>query len=317
MKALSVKKKNQSNSAGKSILLDIFKQRDYYILLIPFMAFLVIFRYAPMYGLTLAFKDYKIREGILGSPWAGFKYFEQLFGAFSFQEVLGNTIIISLMKLFLCFPVAIILALFINEIRNSKVKKGFQTVSYLPHFISWVIAAAIIRDVLALNGPINQIVEFFGGEAIYFLAEPGCFRWVLLLTNIWKTCGWNSIVYIAAITGIDQELYEAAEIDGASRFQRIWHITLPSIRPTIITLFILEIGHLLAAGFDQIFNLYSPIVYSVGDVLDTYTYRQGIIQQNYSYATAAGLFTNVIGFILVVISNKVVKKLNDGEGGLW
>lgn len=287
------------------------------MLLLPFLAFIIIFKYAPMYGITLAFKDFKIRYGIIGSPWAGFKYFEQLFNSFSFYEVLRNTIVISIEKLIFCFPAPIILAIFINEIRNDRIKKVFQTFSYLPHFISWIIAASFVSDIFALNGPINTVITALGGDKIYFMADTRYFRSVLITSNIWKTVGWSSIVYIAAITGINQGLYEAAEIDGAKKMHLIWHITLPGIRTTIITLFILEVGKIMSAGFDQIYNLYSPAVYSVADVIDTYTYRQGIEQTNYSYATAAGLFQNVIGFILVIISNVVVKRLSDGEEGLW
>lgn len=295
----------------------IFKMRSYYFLLVPFLVFIIVFKYIPMYGVTLAFKDFRILDGIMGSPWAGLKYFRQLFQSFSFWEVLRNTLVISFGKLLLCFPVPIILSLFINEIRNERVKKTFQTFTYLPHFISWVIAASFLSDVLALKGPLNAIIQALGGTPVYFLADTGYFRWVIIISAIWKTCGWSSIVYIAAITGIDQQLYEAAKVDGAKRMKQIWHITLPGIKPTIITLFILEVGKIMSAGFDQIYNLYSPAVYKVADVLDTFTYRQGLVSGNYSFATAAGLFQNVIGFLLIIISNQVVNKLSDGEEGLW
>ncbi len=295
----------------------IWKMRVYYLLFLPFLAFIIIFKYIPMYGATLAFKDFRVLEGILGSPWVGFKYFNQLFSAASFREVLRNTLIISLEKLLFGFPVPIILALFINEIRNEHVKKTFQTFSYLPHFISWVIAASLVTDVLSLNGPVNTVIQALGGESVYFMADTRYFRPVLILSSIWKGCGWSSIIYIAAITGIDPELYEAAKVDGAKKLQQIRSITLPCIRTTILTVFILDIGGIMSAGFDQIYNLYSPVVYKVADVLDTYTYRQGLEQNNYSYATAAGLFQNGVGFILVIISNYVVKKLSDGEEGLW
>lgn len=300
-----------------NLLRRIWKMRAYYLLLLAFLAFIVIFKYLPMYGLTLAFKDFKIRYGIMGSPWTGLKYFKQLFNSFSFYEVLRNTIVINLERLIFCFPAPIILAIFINEIRNDRVKKTFQTFSYLPHFISWIIAASFVDDIFALNGPINTIIQLLSSEKIYFMADTRYFRGVLILSNIWKSVGWSSIVYIAAIAGIDHGLYEAAEVDGAKKLQMIWHITLPGIRSTIITLFILEIGKIMSTGLDQIYNLYSPAVYSVADVLDTYTYRQGIEKTNYSYATAAGLFQNLIGFILVIFSNVFVKKLSDGKEGLW
>lgn len=295
----------------------IYKMRIYYLLLLPFLAFIVLFKYIPMYGVTLAFKDFRILDGIMGSPWSGLKYFRQLFQSYSFWEVLRNTLIISFGKLLFSFPAPIVLALFINEISRERVKKVFQTFTYLPHFISWVIAASFLTDVLALGGPINALIQVFGGSPIYFLADTRYFRWVVIISAIWKNCGWSSIVYIAAITGIDQQLYEAAKVDGAGKLKQIWHITIPGIRPTIITLFILEVGKVMSAGFDQIWNLYSPAVYNVGDVLDTFTYRQGLVSGNYSFATAAGLFQNLIGFILIIISNMVVRKLSDGEEGLW
>lgn len=205
------------NRQRPCLLRQIWKMRAYYMLLLPFLAFIIIFKYAPMYGITLAFKDFKIRYGIIGSPWAGFKYFEQLFNSFSFYEVLRNTIVISIEKLIFCFPAPIILAIFINEIRNDRIKKVFQTFSYLPHFISWIIAASFVSDIFALNGPINTVITALGGDKIYFMADTRYFRSVLITSNIWKTVGWSSIVYIAAITGINQGLYEAAEIDGAKK----------------------------------------------------------------------------------------------------
>ncbi len=313
-------KKRNGEITGKSngsFAKRVYKNRMYYLLILPFLIFLLVFNYAPMYGLTLAFKDFRVLDGIMGSPWAGLKYFRQLFNGFSFKEVLENTIVISLMNLFFGWPVPIILAIFICEIRSGRVRKAFQTVSYLPHFISWVIAASLIEEMFSLNGPINAIIQGLGGNTVYFMADPKYFRWILVLTGIWKGCGWSSIIYVSAIMGIDQDLYEAARIDGANKLQEIWHITLPGMRSTIIILFIMKIGGLLSDNFDQIYNLYSPSVYSVGDVIGTYTYRQGIVENNYSYATAAGLFQNVIGFMLVMISNIVINKLSDGEEGLW
>lgn len=301
----------------KGLLKRIYNMRAYYMLLLPFLVLIIIFAYFPMYGLTLAFKDFRVIDGIMGSPWAGLKYFKQLFSGFSFKEVLGNTITISLMHIVVGWPIPIILAIFICEIKNQRVRKTFQVISYLPHFISWVIAASLIEEMLSLSGPLNSIIQSLGGEATYFMADSRYFRWVLVLTGIWKGCGWSAIIYIAAIMGIDQEQYEAARIDGARKMQEIWHITLPGIRSTIITLFIMKIGGLLADNFDQVYNLYSPSVYSVADVIGTYTYRQGIIDNNYSYATAAGLFQNVVGFILVIISNFMVDRLSSGEEGLW
>lgn len=299
------------------LLRDAWKMRVYYVLLLPFLAFIIAFKYLPMYGISLAFKDFKILKGIGGSPWVGFKYFKQLFESFSFFEVLRNTLIISFEKLIFCFPAPILLALFINEVKMPFAKKAFQTCSYLPHFISWIIAATLIEDLFSLNGPVNAVNVLLGGKPVYYMASTSAFRPILIVSAIWKNAGWNSIIYLAAISGIDPGLYEAATIDGANKRQTIWHITLPCIRLTIITLFILEIGKIMFAGFDQVYNLYSPAVYSVGDVLDTYTYRQGLQSNNYSYATAAGLFQNLIGFLLVVVSNAFVSRLSDGEASIW
>ena len=255
--------------------------------------------------------------GPFGSPWCGLNNFEKLFRTPDFIRIMRNTFALCFWKILIGFPVPILLALLINEVGNRIFQRTVQTVVYLPHFISWIIAASFISDILSLRGPINTLIGQLGGDPVYFMAETKWFQPILVLSAIWKNSGWSSIVYIAAITGIDQDLYEASSIDGAKKLQQIWFITLPCIRTTIITLFILEVGKIMSAGFDQVYNLYSPVVYSVGDILDTYTYRQGIVKSNYSYATAAGLFQNVIGFILVIASNVTVKRLSDGEEGLW
>ena len=291
--------------------------RFYYLLLVPFLACIIIFKYNPLYGITLAFKDFKILKGIAGSPWAGFKYFEQLFNTASFWKVLKNTLILSGYGLVISFPMPILLALFINEIRNDRIKKTFKTITYLPHFISWVVAASLFKEIFGLIGPVNEVIAALGGDKIYFMTDTSSFRGLLVATNIWKGVGWGTIVYVAAIAGIDPNLYEAAEMDGAKKLQKIWHITIPCIRGTIITLFILRVGNLMESSFDQIYNLYSPAVYEVADVLDTFTYRKGLEDMQYSFATAAGLFQNGIGFILVIVSNWVVRKLSSGEEGLW
>ena len=311
------KSKVSSQNFIKSWKTDLRRNGEIYLVALPVILFFILFHYKSMYGVIIAFKNFSPTKGIMGSDWVGFKYFERIFKAHSFLEVLRNTLVISSMKLIFTFPMPIILAVFINEIRNERMKKLFQTFSYLPHFISWVIAASLITELVSLNGPINAIIEFFGGNPIFFRVSKEHFRGLLVVTDIWKGVGWGSIVYVAAITGIDQQLYEAARIDGAKKLQEIWHITLPSIRPTIITLFIFAVGGLMSAGFDQIYNLYSGAVYEVADVLDTFVYRNGIGDGNYSYATAAGLFQNVIGFALLIVTNFIVKKLSDGEEGIW
>ena len=301
----------------KTLLL-MYKYRYYYLLLLPVIAYFIIFHYIPMYGVTLAFKDFNMRLGILKSPWAGLSYFQRLFGSNKFWEVCINTLVISTMKLAFCFPAPIILALLINEIRNPKFKKIVQTVSYMPHFISWVVLAGIIIELLSPSrGAVNYIVTFFGGKPIYFLTEPSMFRWIVVITAMWQSVGWGTIIYLAAIAGIDITQYEAAYIDGANRFQVIRRIVLPSILPVISIVFILNLGGILNAGFDQIFNLYNPMVYKTGDIIDTYVYRVGLVDMEYSFSTAVNLFKNVIGLILVLSTNFVVRRIGDGENALW
>lgn len=289
-----------------------------YALLIPAVLVIYVFHYRPMYGITLAFKNYRILKGIKGSPWAGLKYFDQLFGAFSFWEVIRNTVVISLEHLIFGFPMPIILALFLNEMRNQKLKKVFQTISYLPHFLSWVILGGIVRNLVSPQyGIINYLITMLGGKPIYFLTSAKWFRPILIVSSIWAGVGWGSIIYLAGISGIDPQLYEAAVLDGAGKLKCIWHVTLPGIRALITIQLVMSMSNILNAGFDQVFNLYSPAVYSIGDILDTYTYRQGVISGNYSYSTAAGLFKNVVGFIMVTIANFVASKVNEGEGRIW
>lgn len=283
---------------------------------IPVIAYYLIFKYAPMYGVVLAFKDYSIRKGILGSPWVGFTVFEELFATHTFVRAFRNTVIISLLRWVFGFPMPIILALMLNELKNLRFKKTMQTISYLPHFLSWIILTGLFTQLLSpTNGPINYIISLLGGKPIYFLADNAWFRSTMVITGIWKEIGWGSIVYLATIAGIDTELYEAAECDGATRWQKMFRITLPLMKPTIVILLIMNCGSILEAGFDQIFNFYNSAVYETGDIIDTYVYRRGIGDMEYSISTAVGLFKNVIGFILVTGTNFIAKRL--GEGGIW
>ena len=300
------------------LLKEIVKNKYNYLFFLPAAAIIIIFNYIPMYGITIAFKDFMIRKGILGSPWIGFYQFERLFISQKFWQVFGNTIIISLLKLLFGFPAPVILAIFINEIRNVRFKKAVQTISYLPHFLSWVVVAGMLMDLLSpSHGVINYVIQMFGGTPIYFMAEPKYFRGILVVTDIWKEIGWATIIFLAAIAGIDQEQYDSAYIDGANRFQVMRHITFPSILSVVTVVFILRLGKLLNAGFDQVFNLYNDAVRTTGDIIDTYVYRQGIIDMNYSYSTAVSLFKNVIGLVLVLGSNIVIRKMSHGENGLW
>lgn len=283
---------------------------------IPVIAYYLIFKYAPMYGIVLAFKDYSIRKGILGSPWVGFTVFEELFATHTFVRAFRNTVIISLLRWVFGFPMPILLALMLNELKNLRFKKTMQTISYLPHFLSWIILTGLFTQLLSpTNGPINYIISLLGGKPIYFLADNAWFRSTMVITGIWKEIGWGSIVYLATIAGIDTELYEAAECDGATRWQKMFRITLPLMKPTIVILLIMNCGSILEAGFDQIFNFYNSAVYETGDIIDTYVYRRGIGDMEYSISTAVGLFKNVIGFILVTGTNFIAKRL--GEGGIW
>ena len=283
---------------------------------IPVIAYYLIFKYAPMYGIVLAFKDYSIRKGILGSPWVGFTVFEELFATHTFVRAFRNTVIISLLRWVFGFPMPIILALMLNELKNLRFKKTMQTISYLPHFLSWIILTGLFTQLLSpTNGPINYIISLLGGKPIYFLADNAWFRSTMVITGIWKEIGWGSIVYLATIAGIDTELYEAAECDGATRWQKMFRITLPLMKPTIVILLIMNCGSILEAGFDQIFNFYNSAVYETGDIIDTYVYRRGIGDMEYSISTAVSIIKNVIGFILVTGTNFIAKRL--GEGGIW
>ena len=280
-----------------------------WLMMIPVFAFFFVFKVLPMYGIQMAFKDFNLMKGIADSPWVGLKHFKRLFNDPYFYRIFKNTIKISLLSLCACIPAEITLALLINELRSSIYKRIVQTISYLPHFISWVIAGGIFTLLLSTqNGAINKIIEFFGGKAIFFLGDADYFVGTLIVTRVWKSVGWGTIIYLAAIAGINQELYESAMIDGANRFQRIWYITLPALVPTIVMLTIMALAGVLSAGFDQIYNLYNQAVYSVADVIDTYVYRQGFENASFSYSTAVGLFNSVVSFILVITANWLSKR---------
>jgi putative aldouronate transport system permease protein len=287
------------------------------IMLIPAVIYYIIFHYLPMYGVLLAFKDFKITQGILGSPWVGLHHFEKIMNDTYFYTVLKNTLIISLSKLVFGFPVPIIFALLLSEISNMKFKKLVQTVSYLPHFISWVVMAGIFFTLFSLDGPINGIVKLFGGDPMLFLADDRYFRTILVATSIFQGFGWGSIIYFAAISSIDPQLYEAAVLDGAGRFKRMFYISIPMLTPVIAIMLILSMSGILDAGFDQIFNMYNVKVYNVSDIIDTYVYRKGLIEMNYSYATAVGLFKSVVALILIFIVNKIVKWIGGKEHAIW
>lgn len=295
----------------------LWKYRYLYLLLLPGILYFVVFRYLPMYGVVIAFQDFSINKGIWGSKWVGLEQFQKLFRGLSFPGVFKNTVVISLYKLILGFPAPIILALLLNEVKNRKFKKVTQTIVYLPHFISWVILAGLIAMFLHPDtGLINEVVKFFNhGAGIDFLVSKKYFRAILVISDIYKGIGWGSIVYIAAISSIDSAIYEAAMVDGANRLKQMFYITLPALKSTIVVMFILNMGGILNAGFEQILLLYNPRVYDVADIIDTYVYRNGIMSSNYSLSTAAGLFKSVISMGLIIITNKLAHLME--EDGLW
>ncbi len=294
------------------------KYGDLSLMLLPVIAYFVIFKYIPMGGIIIAFKDYKMGVGIAKSQWMGLEYYRTAFANPFFKRAISNTLVISSMKLLVGFPAPIILALMLNEVRHSAYKRVVQTISYLPHFLSWVIMAGILSQLLSVNnGAVNALLkDVFGrSEPIQFLIDKRYFRGTVVVSDVWKGVGWGSILYLATISSIDPTLYEAAICDGATRFQRVRYITLPSIMPTITIMLILSLGSILDAGFDQIFNLYSSAVYETGDIIDTYVYRVGLVEWNYKLSTAIGLFKNIIGFILVAGTNVIAKSISGN--GIW
>ncbi len=296
----------------------IVKYRFYHLLVLPGIIWYFIFHYLPMIGLVIAFRDYNGMGGFLGmfrAPWVGFQFFGYLFRSHYFWRLLRNTLIISGLKLLFFFPAPIVLALLLNEIRQNTFKKIVQTISYLPHFLSWVVVSGLVMMMLETAGPVNAMLGWGGVEPISFLSSTKYFRAVLVVSTIWKSVGWGSIIYLAAITNVPMEQYEAAFLEGASRFQRIWYVTLPSIRFVIFIFLILQVGRIIEEDFEQIFNLYNAAVYEVADVFETYVYRRGILQADFSYATAVGLFKSFTSLVLVLAANKSAKML--GQEGLW
>lgn len=295
----------------------IVKYWPLYLMFLPVVVLLILFNYLPMYGIVLAFKDYWPQYGILGSPWMTplFSNFSVLFADEKFWDVTKNTLVISALRLVFGFPAPILLALFFNEIRSKTFKKVSQTILYLPYFLSWVILAGMLRTMLLSDGIVNDFLGKIGLGPYPFLSKSSLFLPMLIVTDIWKNMGFGSIIYLAAIMGIDSSLYEASLVDGANRFQRMVHITLPGIVMAISINLILSLSGILNAGFDQIFNLYSVPVYDVADIIDTYVYRIGITDGEFGIATALGLIKSVIGFALILIVNKVTNKL--GGVGVW
>ena len=294
----------------KKLLRSMWRQRWLYFLMAPTLIYFAVFKYGPLWNAQIAFKDFKPLLGVMGSPWVGFKHFETFISSFYFADLMTNTIIFSVAKLLLGLPVAVICAIALHETWFLRFRTFVQTMIYLPHFLSWVIMFGVLLVILSPgNGLLNAIIERFGGEPIPFLTSPDHFRWVVILSDIWKETGWSTILYLAALLAISPDLYEAAAVDGATPLQRIWYISLPGILPVIVLVTLLRMGHILEAGFNQIFVLYSVPVYSVGDILDTWVYRQGVLQFQFSLATAVGFFKGAIGLGLILISNRIAKRL--------
>ncbi|MET0493611.1 MAG: ABC transporter permease subunit [Actinoplanes sp.] len=286
----------------------------YSLAVLPLLFFLV-FRYAPMAGNVIAFRRFEPGGSILGEKWVGLRYVKIFLSDPQFWGVFGNTLILGVLTLVICFPMPIVLALLINEVRARRLRRFVQSVSYLPHFLSIVIVAALVTQLLSVDGAVNQILGWFGQESVPFLQRPGWFRTIYVSSELWQTVGWGTILYLAAFTTIDENLYEAARIDGASRWRQIWHVTLPGIRPTMITLLILHIGTFMSVGFEKILLLYNPLTYPTADVISTYLFRMGVVSSNFSYAAAIGLFESLIGLALVLSANQIARRTVGT--GLW
>lgn len=308
-------KPEHERTAWERFCKDVIRDKWLYLLLLPGLVFLIIFRYIPIFGNVIAFMDYNPYDAAQ-TTWVGLKHFQDLLTRPQFLQVFGNTLYISILKMVCGFPIPIILALMMNEMKNLKFKKVAQTLLYLPNFISWVVLAGLIMNMLDPDtGLVTSIINSITGEQVQVLTDTRYFVPMLVITDIYKGAGWGTIIYFAALSGIDPQLYEAAEIDGARKWKQMLHITLPSITPTIVVMLILSCNNIVNAGFDQIFMLYSALVYSVADIIDTYVYRIGIKNADYSFSTAAGLFKSVIAFVMILIVNTVAKKT--GNEGIW
>lgn len=303
----------------KRLTTQLWKYRFYYLLALPGILYFLLFHYVPMSGIVIAFKDvspFGGVQGIIDAPWVGFKHFDRFLNSFFFWNVVENTLAISGLKILVGFPAPIIFALLLNEVMRASVKRIVQTISYLPHFISWVVVTGLVTALIGSSGGVfTEFLNSITGQQWNFLTNPQYFRGVLVLSHVWKTIGWSSIIYLAAMSGIDPHLYEAAAIDGANRFQQARYITLPGISFVIVILFIFEVGHLLDAGFEQILLLYNPAVYSVSDIIDTYVFREGLLGLKYSFAAAVGLFKAVLSLVMILAANKIAHRL--GQPGIW
>ncbi|WP_240420972.1 ABC transporter permease [Paenibacillus periandrae] len=294
---------------------DFVLNKYLYLMMVPVIAYYAIFHYTPMYGAIIAFKDYTPMKGIVDSPWVGLANFKDFFGSYYFWRILKNTVVISLYSLIFEFPAPIILAVLINEVRNQIFKRVVQSITYMPYFISMIVICGMISDFTNSDGVINTLLTYFGYDGKAMLQKPELFRSIYILSEIWQKIGWESIIYIAALMGIDQEQYEAARMDGASRWKQILHITLPGIMPTIAIMFILRMGNLLNVGFEKIILLYNPVTYDTADVISSFVYRKGLLEFGWSYSAAVGIFNSVLNLILLITANYISRKVNNSS--LW
>ncbi len=310
-----VKPARSTQSLWVTIGRDLRRNKLLYLMVLPVIAYYVIFDYGPMYGLQIAFKDYSPGTGIWGSPWVGLDHFVQFFDSYYFWRIIRNTLLINVYELIFGFPAPIILALLLNELRRQAFKRIVQTITYLPHFISIVVVVGMLVDFLARDGVVNQLLLSLGINSKSYLSEPEWFRFIYVSSGIWQQVGWGSIIYLAALSGIDPTLYEAARVDGAGRWKQMLHITIPGIMPTVIILLILKMGSMMSVGSEKILLMYNPLTYDTADVISTFVYRKGILEASYSYTTAVGLFNAVIAFSLLIISNNISKRVSETK--LW
>lgn len=296
---------------GSRIASDLRNNWQLHLMILPGIILVLIFKYAPLAGITIAFKDFYPARGIFGSDWVGLENFQYMFDLPDTARVLWNTLKIAVLKIIINFPIPIIVAILLNEVRSNFFKRSVQTIVYLPYFISWVILAGIILDIFSLEGIVNKTLNAMGLSSVFFLGDNSKFVGLLVGTDVWKNFGYGAVVYLAAITGVDESLFEAARIDGANRFKQILHVTIPSIAPIIMLMMILNLGNVLNAGFEQVFNLYNPLVYESADIIDTFVYRISLVEANYSLGTAVGLLKSVVSFILIVSSYALANKYSD------
>ena len=294
---------------------NVWRNWQLYILIFPVIAYYIVFHYVPLYGVQIAFKDFLPNLGIWDSPWVGWKHFERFFNSYYFERLIVNTVLIGVLTLMISFPIPIIIALMLNEVQSLRYKKYVQTILYAPHFLSTVVVVGMLLLFVKPDGIINQIIMLFGGTPTDFITKPEWFKPLYIITDVWQTMGWSSIIYIAALAAVDPAQHEAARIDGASRLQRIFYVNIPAILPTIIILFILNAGSVMAVGFEKVFLMQNSLNLSSSDVISTFVYRSGILDAQYSFSAAVGLFNSIINFVLLIMVNRVAKKMS--ETSLW